>query len=204
MRKLLLLLLAFLPSVFKVLIYRGILGWKIGKNVKIGLSYIDSEKVEIGNDVTIGHFNIFQRILDLQVGARTYIRSFNQFSGGGYEIESGWTRRLYLGGGVLIMNNHFIDIGGTVEIGNRTTLAGRDTHIWSHTMSYENNNLSLIPLNVEIGEEVYVGARSTILFCKVPSRAVIGAGSIVNKSLETNGGRVLIAGNPAIVKKYYT
>jgi acetyltransferase-like isoleucine patch superfamily enzyme len=201
MQKILLALLVLLPSTIKILIYRKVLGWKVGKNVRIGFSYIDALKVEIGDRVQIGNFNVFQRIIDLSIGEHSYIRNFNQFSGGGY--DESWTRILSIGEKVIVMNNHFVDVAGTVKIGSHTTIAGRDTHIWSHTMSYEGGIPKLIPQDVEIGEEVYIGARVTVLFCKIPNKAVIGAGSVVTKSLVSEGGRVLIAGNPAIIKKYY-
>lgn len=204
MRNLFLMTIVFLPSSIKCFIYRFFCGWEIGKNAKIGFTYIDAEKVVIGNDVYIGHFNIFQRIKHLEIGNNCYFGKFNQFSGSTitYPEESGWTRQLILQDKVLFMNNHFIDVAATVKIGSESVFAGRDTHLWSHTMNFKENIPNLIPINVEIGAEVYIGSRSTILLCNIPDRAIIGAGSVVTKTFNPTG-RVLIAGNPASIKKHY-
>ncbi len=204
MRSLLLIIAVFLPSPVKCFVYRFFLGWEIGKNAKIGLTYINAEKVVIKNNVHIGHLNIFQRIKYLEIGNDCYFGKFNQFSGSTitYPEESGWTRQLILKNKVLFMNNHFIDVAGTVKIGSESVFAGRDTHLWSHTRTIEENIPNLIPINIEIGEEVYIGARSTILLCNIPNQAMIGAGSVVTKTFHTTD-RVLIAGNPATIKKHY-
>lgn len=204
MRNFLLVIITFLPSPIKCFIYRTFFGWTIGERSKIGLTYIDAEKVAIGNDVYIGHFNIFQRIKNLEIGNNCYFGKFNQFSGADitYPEESGWNRQLILRDKVLFMNNHFIDVAATITVGSGVCFAGRDTQIWSHTRTIEENTPNLRPINVEIGEDVYIGARSTILLCNIPDKAIIGAGSVVTKTFIAVD-RVLIAGNPAIVKKHY-
>ena len=58
-------------------------------------------------------------------------------------------------------------------------------------------------MNLHVGQGVYIGARSTLIGCSIPDRAMVGAGSVVNKSFATEDYRLLIAGNPAIVKKRY-
>jgi len=61
----------------------------------------------------------------------------------------------------------------------------------------------LAPITVEIGADAYIGARATLVGCKLPSKALVGAGSVVTKDFADIHDRVLIAGNPAKVVKTY-
>jgi acetyltransferase-like isoleucine patch superfamily enzyme len=200
MRKILLLLAVIFPQPLKLFVYRKIMGWKIGKQVKIGFSYIESREVLLGDNVLIGHFNVIRGLRRFQVGSDCYIANFNQFFGNDYEE---WTRELTLGEKVLFMSHHFIDVAGTVTIGSQTTVAGRDTHFWSHTLTYPDGVPALVPMSVHVGEGAYIGARTTLVGCNIPDEAVVGAGSVVNKTFAPESCRLLIAGNPATIKKRY-
>lgn len=201
MRKFLLIAAILLPLPLKLLFYRQVMGWQIGKNVRIGFSYIDADQVSIGENVYIGHLNVIRCAKHLQIGKNSCLMNFNQFFG--RRDEERWPSQLIIGENVQFMSHHFIDACGVVTIGDRTTVGGRDTQIWSHGLTYENSEPMLSPLNVTIGAEVYIGARSTLVNCQIPARAVIGAGSVVTKKFAEESDRLLIAGNPAIIKKRY-
>ena len=201
-RKVLLILAVILPQSLKLLIYRNILGWTIGKQVKIGLSYLECDEVIIGNNVFIGNFNVIRSLKFFQVGNGSYIANFNEFFGNNRQgIE--WKRELRLGESVSLISHHFIDVSGTVTIGDNSTIAGRDTHFWSHSLTYREGLPIIAPLNIRVGKGVYLGARATLLSCEIPDGAIVGAGSIVNKTFAPENCRLLIAGNPATIKKRY-
>jgi acetyltransferase-like isoleucine patch superfamily enzyme len=202
MRKIILLFSIVLPSSLKKLLFRYLLGWKIGNNVKIGFSYINSKKVVLGNDVTIGHFNVIHKLKNLEIADRCYIANFNQFFGN-YREEAKWTTEIILAEKVLIMSHHFMDVAGTITIGSNTTIGGRDTHFWTHSRILEQGIPKLVPMNIKIGNNVYIGARTTLISCDIPDWAIVGAGSLVNKSFSQESNPVLIAGNPATIKKRY-
>lgn len=202
MRKIWLILAVILPCPLKLWLYRNLLGWKIGSRVKIGFSYIDADKVVLDDEVRIGHFNIIRQLRLFQVGKHAYIRNFNEFFGNQYDSPE-WTRQLVIGEGVLCMSHHFIDVAGEVMIGSHSVIAGRDTHFWSHSLTYKIDRTLLQPMNIYLGERVYVGARATILGSSIPDRAIIGAGSVVNKKIASEDCPLLIAGNPATIKKRY-
>jgi acetyltransferase-like isoleucine patch superfamily enzyme len=196
-----LILCALLPSKVKLLLYRRLLGWSIGKNVKIGFSYIDAKNVVIADRVHIGHGNIIRNLNAFQIGSDTYIANFNSFFGAIYD---GWAATLTIGQSVNFMSHHFLDVGGIITIGDCTVIGGRDTQIWSHGLTYDSNgNPALNPLDVTIGAHVYIGARSTLVGCAVPDRTVVGAGSVVTNQFVAESSPYLIAGNPAIIKKRY-
>jgi acetyltransferase-like isoleucine patch superfamily enzyme len=184
------------------------MGWNISNNVKIGFSYIDGEKIILNDNVSIGHFNIIRRLKLLELGKNSYIMNFNQiFFSGDKNTSTLGAGKLILGENVHFISHHFIDTEGSITIGNYCTIAGRDTHFWSHGFIPNcNKSVAYIELtrnSIEIGDYVYIGARSTLLGCSIPDKAIVGAGSVVNKSFDSENCRLLIAGNPATIKKRY-
>lgn len=200
MRRLWLLFAALLPPFLKPTVYRRFFGWKIGRGVVIGLSYIDAREVTFGDGVHIGHFNIVRAVRRLSVGSRTRIANFNQFFGA---LEERFVAELQIGDDVYFMSRHFVDVVGSVSIGQGTTIGGRDTQFWSHTLTLVNGQQSLVPTRVQIGANVYVGARATLVSCNIPDDAIVGAGSVVTKQFAPEAVRLLIAGNPATIVKRY-
>jgi acetyltransferase-like isoleucine patch superfamily enzyme len=201
MRKFVLVLAVVLPNFVKVFLYRHIMRWKIGRHCRFGMSYIDAANVELGDDVHIGHFNIIRGLAHLSVGQATYIANFNELFGCGRHGD--FTSELKIGSGCQIMSHHFFDVSGTIVIGNGTTIGGRDTHFWSHSLDGSGDRPELVKLDISLGDDVYVGARATLVGCKVPDSAVVAAGSVVVKSFEAETDRILLAGNPAVVKRRY-
>ena len=174
--------------------------WKIGSGVSIGLSYIDAAEVTLGDGVKVGHFNVIRGIKRLSIGEDTYIANLNQMFGASYP---GWASELVIGKRVNFMSRHFVDIGGTVTLGDGAVIGGRDTQFWSHTRVFTGGKPILEPTCIRLGENAYVGARATLVSCDVPDGAVVGAGSVVTKSFASEPCRLLIAGNPATIRKRY-
>jgi acetyltransferase-like isoleucine patch superfamily enzyme len=110
-----------------------------------------------------------------------------------------------IGKDVGIMSHHFADCAGTLEIGDGVTVAGRSTDIYTHQLSLTDGTVGLNPTRVVIGAAAYVGARCTLVACVVPPGAMVGAGAVVVRDHTKDAGddRVLLAGNPATVRKVY-
>src|SRR3954466_5336641 len=109
MRKLLLLIAVILPKALKPAWYRGALGWKVGRGVRIGMSYLDAREAEIGDGVRIGHFNVMRSVMRFKAGRETTVGNFNSISGA-RESGQGWTRSLTLGERVYVASRHFFDV----------------------------------------------------------------------------------------------
>ena len=207
-------LAAFLPSFLKRAFYRLFFGYKIGKNVKIGVSIIDVENCEIEDDVKIGHFNLLTSTKQLFIGNHTRIGHLNIIRGGD-EVRIGRyveilrlneinsipnplvfneiDPRFLLGSGSVITTSHKIDFTDKVEIGKRVILGGRNSSLWTH------NRQQTKP--IIIGDYSYVGSEIRIVpGGEIPSKCVVGIASVITKKFE--GEFQLIAGVPAkVIKK---
>lgn len=198
----LLLFIVFLPQPIKQALYRRIFGWHIERKVKIGFSYIDAREVVLKEGVRIGHLNIIRRLRLLHLEHGVGIHHSNQITGaarGFPRAASAFTMER----GSWLTGHHYIDCPGTVEIGAGTILGGSESQIWSHSLRVVPGGYEMITLRVRIGKGVYVGARSIVMAERVPDGAVIAAGSVVNKTIDGQDCRLLIAGNPATVRKRY-
>lgn len=112
--------------------------------------------------------------------------------------------KLILGDNIIVTPNAKIILGSTVTIGNDVQ-TGPDLLIITNnhnfddaTRPFREQGLSGKP--VTIGDDVWIGARVTILpGVKIGKGAVIGAGSVVAKDIDSYGVAV---GNPAKVIRY--
>jgi acetyltransferase-like isoleucine patch superfamily enzyme len=201
MKKILLLLCVILPVALKLFIYRRILGWKIGNNVMIGISYLDVKNVCIGDEVHIGNFNVIRRLSSMSIGEKTKISNFNGFYGA---VHLHWESTLVIGKSVNFTSHHFLDVGGLITIGDNSIIGGRDSQFWAHGLVYDEfGNPALRPLSISIGNKVYIGSRSTLIGCSIPDSSVVGAASVITKQFDQQINPVLIAGNPATIRKHY-
>ena len=83
---------------------------------------------------------------------------------------------------------------GSVNIGERTTLA-QYVYICNGTHDLSNSILPLLVGDIEIGNDVFVGAKAIILpGLKLGNGSVVGAGSVLTKNTDEFK---IYAGNPA-------
>jgi acetyltransferase-like isoleucine patch superfamily enzyme len=189
--------------------FRTFFGYRIGRRVRIGFTIIDADECEIGDDVSIGHFNVFTRIKKLSVGEHTRIGVMNVFRGGDEirigryceilrlnevnsipdpEVFNPIDPRFHFGDGSMMGASHKIDFTDRVEIGKRVILGGRNSSVWTH------NRQSTLP--VTIGDNTYFGSEIRVApGGSIPARCIVGIGSVITNSFENE--YMLIAGVPA-------
>lgn len=206
------LLLPF-PSVIKVLAYRNLFGYQIGRGARIGLSVIAAGRCEIGQCARIGHFNLIYRVQQLSLGEDSIVGHFNLIIGGDAvrignramigrfnEINSiidpinstPADPRLLVGEGAVITAWHKIDYTDCVEIGDNAIIAGRLSNLWTH------NRQETRP--VRVGRNCYVGSGIQMVpGSSIGDYCVVGLGSVITKRLDAEWS--LIAGVPARVVK---
>lgn len=194
-----------MPQQVKPSVLRLLPGWTVGRRVRIGFSLVTADSVVIEDDVYIGHFNLFVNINRLFLGEGAFIRNFNGFHGGGHLVTMGFPSTVTIGRRAKMMSHHFVDCVGSLVVGNNVTIGGRSTEIYTHQRTLRDGTPALEPSEVVIGDDTYVGARCTLVSCRIPAGAMVGAGAVVVGAHDQDNRqeRVLLAGNPATVRKRY-
>lgn len=190
-----------LPCGAKRLLFSFALGWIIGERTKIGCSVILCANVRLGSNSRIGHFNIFRNLKILEIGNETEILNFNHFMA---RKDAGWPCMLSIGSNSLVTSHHFFDCGGRVRIGNYCCVGGRDSQFWTHSLALGPSGTRQIEWReLAIADRCYIGARATLVHCRIPSDSVVGAAAVVTKDFSAGGPGLLLAGNPAEVRKRF-
>jgi len=103
-----------------------------------------------------------------------------------------------LGEGSQISKQCYIDYSGNLQIGENCTLS-EEVMIQTHTHGLNPHSLP-IPLPLHIEDNVWIGARATILHNvnMIGKNSIIAACSVVTKDVPEN---VIVAGNPAKIIK---
>jgi acetyltransferase-like isoleucine patch superfamily enzyme len=204
--------LALLPSLLKIPLYRWLFGYRIGKDVRIGLSpLIGVRRCRIGDHARIGSFNLFYEIEDLEVGDHARIGFLNLFRGGQmitigrfgtilrqnvfnsiidrdfvHPVESA----LYLGAGSVVTSGHWLDFSAGIEIGDHTVVGGRNSSFWTHNR--QRGRPIAVGCHCYLGSEIRVAPGA-----EVPSFCIVALGSVLSGHFSPP--RSLIGGNPASV-----
>ena len=207
---------ALLPGFIKRPCYRVFFGYKIGKRVRIGLSIIDASECQIGDDVSIGHLNLVLGVKKIVIGDHVRIGHLNIIRGGqevllgryaeimrmneinsirNPDVVNPTDPRFLLGEGSIVTAGHKIDFTDLVTIGRRSILGGRNSSLWTH------NRQRTRP--IDIGSFAYIGSEIRMApGSRVPSRCIVGIGSVITSELTAEGH--LIAGVPAKAIKELT
>jgi acetyltransferase-like isoleucine patch superfamily enzyme len=200
---------ALLPGPLKRLVYRLVFKYRIGRNVRIGIAYLDCHRLTIGDDTHIGHGAVFLRCGEVSIGKNVVIGSLNLFRGG-ERIELGDYGEVLrfnvinaipdhdctnepesvfsLGYGSVVTAEHRIDFTAKVSIGRCSILGGRNSSLWTH------NRREAWP--VTIGDYCYVGSEIRMApGSSIPDCSIVGLGSVLTRPLDEKYS--LIAGVPA-------
>ena len=183
-------------------------GWTIGKDCKIGFSWVDCSKVVLRDFVFIGHGN-FISCKALVLKDKAYIENFNQVRGdiwvflkensaiGNLNKIIRARRGVVWGRSVLrlgifskLTSKHLVDCTRSVRIGDYTTMAGIASQIWTHGYVHAPTGLDRFRVDgsVSIGSNVYVGSACVInAGVRVNDRITVGASSCVSRSLTEPG-----------------
>ena len=195
-RMLLPLLVSLLPiNGLRVLLYRLFFGYRIARGVRIGFgTLISVTYFEVGSGTVIGPLNVFKGPIRIRIGSDAKIGRLNQFFCSWHIVaekfaERGYTPILEMGDRTLILNSHFFDIYGRVEIGHDSWIAGNGSQFWTH-------GLSVTDRDIHIGEKNYIG--SAVRFApgtSIGDRNIVALGSVVLGKVEESDS--LISGFPA-------
>lgn len=144
----------------------------------------------------INRWNIVYKLLGVNIIGAGSFSIANPLVIGNYN-------NLYMHNHAEINRNCFLLAKDRIEIGENSTLAYGVTILTSANPNGPHNKLAeLYPAMtapVVIGRDVWVGANATILpGVSIGDFSIVAAGSIVTRDVPSG---VLVAGNPAVVKK---
>ena len=203
MKRLLALVVVFLPWTIKRWALRHFWGYQIADSARIGLSYIFPGHLVMGESASIGHLNVAIHLGRLECGAHSIIDRSNWITGhpphGPHFTQR--TQRdpaLVIGEHTAITKSHIIDCTDRIEIGAFTTIAGYHSQLITHGIDVVGNRQDCRP--IRIGAWCLVGTRVTVLGgAALPDRSVLGAGSVLNKAHTEKFA--VYAGQPAMPVK---
>jgi acetyltransferase-like isoleucine patch superfamily enzyme len=200
MKRLLALVVVFLPWVVKRWVLRRFWGYEIADGARIGLSYIFPGHLAMGEKAIIGHFNVAIHLGRLECGAHSIIERSNWITGhppagGHFTHRTEREPAFILGAHAAVTKSHIIDCTDKIEVGPFTTIAGYQSQFITHGINVTEGRQDCKP--IRIGAYCLVGTRVTVLGgAALPDRSVLGASSVLNKAHVEECA--VYAGQPAV------
>ena len=181
----------------RVFLYRTILGYRIGRNVKIGYgTTIQSDKVLIEDNVKIKPHNKFFRLENITIREGTVIAGYNNFHGASFSLRHPLRNSIELGRNCHITAENLFDAASGIIFRDEVKIGGRGTDFWSHGSTKENDTI-IIESGTRFGPACKIGTA-----VRIGKNCLIGMGTIITKSFPDDN--CLIAGVPAkIIKTDY-
>jgi len=208
-------LIGFMPSFFKKIIYRY-KGYKIGKNVSFSFgSVIIGRSVEIGDNSSFGFVTVVRAdIINIgkyvTIGSLSMLDTEKIFIGDDSRINENVIvggiktpeSMLKIGKRVIIMEYSFINPTKPIILGDDTGIGGHCLLFTHGSWLSQLDGFPVIFAPITMGNRVWLPWRVFIMpGVKIGDEVVIGANSLVSKNLPSN---VLAAGSPAkiLVENY--
>ena len=206
-----LVLFGWLPSPLKVLAYRLLLGYRIGRRVKISFGgVVIGKTVELGDHVEIGFLAVVQGE-SIRIGRHSSVGTFSYLSCNVIEIgeDAKIREQVYVGGPQLpeskfVLGSRTIILQLTNINPTKPVVIGDDTGIGGHCLIFTHgawlNQLDGYPVTYEpvtLGKSVWLPWRVFIMpGTTIGDGTVIGANSLVSGTIPPKS---LAVGNPAKV-----
>lgn len=182
-------------------------GHKVSPGARIGLSWIEVDRLVLAPGAVIGHLDIV-RVRSLSMGERALLAHQNRLTGG-FDIvmDEGAVignrnlitrgRHDVYGDSVLkigrtggLTSDHRIDLTTSITLGDFTTIAGSGTQIWTHGYIHERDGGGRYRIDgpVVIGSNVYIGSASFIsMGVTIGDGVIVGGGTSVARDLLEEG-----------------
>lgn len=200
-----------LPNLLKRPLYRVLFGYRIGRDVRIGLSLLDAARVSLGDGTRIGHFNLVLRVARFETGRHARVGSLNVLRGGerlvlgdyaevmrlnvlnaipDHDCTTSPVSVLELGAGAVVTSGHRLDFTDRVSLGRNVIVGGRNSSLWTH------NRQETAP--IAVGDFCYLGSEVRLApGASLPDECILGLGSVLTGAIREP--RSLVAGVPARV-----
>lgn len=184
------------------------MGHSIAPGARIGFSWLLCSRLVMARGARIGHFNVVS-VVRIVIGANGKFGSMNMVRGPfslrlGKRAELGnrntvsrarigvtiGPARLWLGDGSKITAGHSLDCTCSITFGDYSTLAGKNSQIWTHGYVHERAAPKRYRVDgrVTVGNNVYLGSASIVTGgVSICDDVIVGVGSCLSKSLSEPG-----------------
>jgi acetyltransferase-like isoleucine patch superfamily enzyme len=188
---------AYLPMPLKRVVARFLYKWDIHPTAYIGPSVLTVRHVCMGPGASIGGRNVITNLDELRLGEAATIGSGNLIKGWWdhpTQTLPGRNPSVYLAEHAQIASYHYIDCVDSLELGRHAALAGFRSTILTHTIDLVRDRYTAG--SVVLGDHA-VAMSGCVLSAgsRIPSRSVVGAGSVVSTRLTEE--LTFYRGNPA-------
>jgi acetyltransferase-like isoleucine patch superfamily enzyme len=187
MKRLLALFSMFLPWPLRRTFLRGVFGYEIADDSRIGLSLIYPRQLVLKSGARIGHLSVCKDIDRLELGESasignlTWITGFPSGTRGHFEHQTDRKPELILGAHAAITNRHLVDCTASIHIGAFATFAGFASQLLTHSINLETSRQEAYPIT--IGDYCFVGTNCVLLGgSALPQGSVLGAKSLLNRA----------------------
>ena len=189
-----------LPSCgFKLWVLKS-LGNHIGRDVALGPNLVlNCGPFTIADGAAIMNFNIFRQLSSIELGPKSSIGNFNQFTAApDFQRYSPLVGKLIIGEFGIVSNRHYIDCSGQVILRPFSAIAGIKSVIQSHELDYAENKTE--PGRVVLGRNAVTTTGCILLKDSyLPERSVLAAGALLSRTKDAHNMPVssLYGGTPA-------
>jgi len=199
-RLLLLVALAPMPWGLKRRALPRLLGAKIDRSARIGVSIVDSDGLEMGPGSRIGHLTVLRGLRHTRIGAGATVGNLNWITASPMFRSQATAKSEHacftLGRESAVTARHYIDCSGGVTIGEYSTVAGVRSTILSHQIDLVEGVQST--KSTRVGDYCFVSSNVCVTpGAIIPDRSVVAMGAVVVGDLAPAGA--LFGGVPARV-----
>lgn len=182
----------------------SLFGFELHPSSHIGLSWVLSKELIMGEGASIGHLNMIRGLDRLELAEYAQIGRYNWIYGvptsnpAMFRFGRDRASELIMGRGSGIVKRHLIDCTNRVTVGAYALVAGSRSLLLTHSIDLKKGIQDSAPIS--LGAYSFVGASSTILGgSELPQESVLGAMSLLNRPLTER--LTLYAGVPAEARK---
>jgi acetyltransferase-like isoleucine patch superfamily enzyme len=188
---------AFVPMPLKRIMARYVYRWDIHPTAHIGPSVLTVRHVSMGQGATIGGRNVITNLNELHLDAGAIIGSGNMIKGWWDHPTDTLPDRnpsVYLSEKAIIASYHYIDCVDSLELGRYAGIAGFRSTVLTHTLDLVRDRY--VAGSVVLGDfSVVMSGCVLSAGTRIPSRSIVGAGSVVSTKLTQE--LTFYQGNPA-------
>jgi acetyltransferase-like isoleucine patch superfamily enzyme len=192
--------LAPMPQRLKRSAMRALLGARIDRSARIGMSIVDSDALEMGPGSRIGHLTVIRGLRRTRIGAGAVVGNLNWISASPvfrpHAAEGSQHGSFTLGRESALTSRHYIDCSGGVSVGEYSTIAGVRSTILSHQIDLAEGVQTSTATRV--GDYCFVSSNVCLTpGSSIPDRSTVAMGAVVVGELSPAGA--LFGGVPARV-----